>query len=69
MPRNRTRYDISELQTIKQAAKTSGVPLRTIYHFLERGAVKPLSLGGRMLLDIQTVGKLQSLRQGFNANA
>ncbi len=68
MPRNRTRYDISELQTIKQAAKTSGTPLRTIYNFIARGAVKPLNLGGRMLLDAQTVGKLQSLRQGFNAN-
>ncbi len=68
MPRTKTKFDISELQTVRQAAKKSGVPLRTIYHFLERGAVKPIMFAGRMLLDVQTVGKLQSLRQGFDAN-
>jgi excisionase family DNA binding protein len=64
MARVKTRYDISELKTVNEASKVSGVPLRTVYNWLKLGAIQPIMFGGRALLDAATVGKLQNLRQG-----
>lgn len=45
--------------TISQAVKKSGMPKRSIYNRIERGAITPFVFGERYLLDKKTVTKLK----------
>jgi hypothetical protein len=58
MSRPKKNYNINELQTVREAAKNSGVPIKTLYNWLKAEIIKPVIVGSRMMLDTKTIAKL-----------
>ena len=54
-----TNLLLKDVFTISQVVEKSGIPKRTIYNRIERGAITPLKFGGRFLLDKKTVERLR----------